>query len=267
MQYQHLLEEFVASAKETMGAALTGVYLHGSLAMHCFNPDKSDIDLLLVIEKEISDAVKMEFMKHVLRLNGQGPAKGLELSVVRREVLNPFVYPTPFELHFSLRHQNWFLENPEDYVKCMKGVDKDLAAHVTMINQYGITLFGEPIGAVFAPVPKEAYVDSILLDVEHAKDDILDQPVYMTLNLCRVLAFLKDGLYLSKREGGKWGLRHLPGFFRPQILQAVECYGTSQNTRPESELAEQFADRMLEWIEEAKQQTERVPDENENGSC
>lgn len=267
MQYQHLLEAFVAITRETMGEALTGVYLHGSLAMHCFNPDKSDIDLLLVIEKEISDAVKMEFMKHVLQLNGQGPAKGLELSVVRREFLNPFAYPTPFELHFSLQHQNWFLENPEDYVKGMKGVDKDLAAHVTMINQYGITLFGEPIGAVFAPVPKEAYVDSILLDVERAKENILDQPVYMTLNLCRVLAFLKDGLYLSKREGGKWGLRHLPECCRLLILQALECYGTRQTMRPETGTAEQFADRMLEWIEDAKQQMERVSDENESGGC
>lgn len=61
----------------------------------------------------------------------------------------------------------------------------------------------------FDPVPKQCYIDSICSDVEHAAADILEQPVYITLNLCRVLAYLKDGLCLSKKEGGEWGLAHL----------------------------------------------------------
>ena len=33
---------------------MVGVYLHGSLAMGCFNPDRSDIDLLVVTHKALS---------------------------------------------------------------------------------------------------------------------------------------------------------------------------------------------------------------------
>jgi streptomycin 3"-adenylyltransferase len=38
--------------------------------------------------------------------------------------------------------------------------------------------------------------------------------MYLILNLARVLAFMKDGLVLSKREGGEWGLKNLPEKYR-----------------------------------------------------
>jgi len=33
--------------------------------------------------------------------------------------------------------------------------------------------------------------------------------MYITLNLARVLAYQKDHLILSKKEGGEWGLANL----------------------------------------------------------
>lgn len=62
----YTLNDFVAAAKEIIGEQLTGIYLHGSLAMGCFNPDKSDIDLIMVIEEGISDEQKMKFMERVV---------------------------------------------------------------------------------------------------------------------------------------------------------------------------------------------------------
>ena len=55
-------------------------------------------------------------MQELVVLNAQAPAKGIEMSIVRRKFCAPFVYPTPFELHFSAMHLNWFRENPGDYV-------------------------------------------------------------------------------------------------------------------------------------------------------
>ena len=161
MLYQSVIDDFVAAAKEIIGEKLTGVYLHGSLAMGCFNPEKSDIDLIIIIEESISDEQKMAFMDRVVALNQQAPAKGLEMSIVLRRYCSPFVYPTPFELHFSPTHLQWFSDAPQDYVENMKGDDKDLAAHFTIIRKYGITLYGEQIANVFAEVPRQNYIDSI----------------------------------------------------------------------------------------------------------
>ena len=250
LNYRNILDKIVEQCKEVFGTELIGVYLHGSMAMGCFNPDKSDIDLMIIIEENISDAQKLEFMKGIVELNGQAPAKGLELSIVKKKYCNPFRYPTPFELHFSPAHLRWFQDAPQDYIKNMKGEDKDLAAHFTIIYKYGVVLYGEAIENIFAPVPREDYIDSIYADVENAEQDIMEEPVYMTLNLCRVLAFLKDGLCLSKEEGGKWGIKSLPMKYQPVILRALECYTTDQDMELDEETAHLFAREMTNLVKQ-----------------
>lgn len=271
MYYQELLDDFVGMCGEIIGKdQLTGVYLHGSMAMGCFNPEKSDIDLIVVIEGEISDARKMKFMEQVVRLNERAPAKGLELSIVRRKYCRPFVYPTPYELHFSPAHLQWFRERPEDYVRNMKGEDKDLAAHFTIINRYGLALYGEAIPAVFGEVPKKDYADSIWYDVENAGADIDGNSVYVILNLCRTAAFMREGLCLSKAEGGQWGLENISWKYRELILEALASYRAEMSegtgggykgscetgiidsltgaSRTDRELARRFAEDMLREI-------------------
>lgn len=250
MPYQDILDEIVSKSREILEAKLTGVYLHGSMATGCFHPDKSDIDLIIVIEDDISDAQKIMLMKHLVDLNRQAPSKGLEISVVKREYCNPFAYPTPFELHFSPMHLQWFNDDPQDYVAKMKGEDIDLAAHFTIIRKYGIVLWGEKIECVFAPVPRQNYIDSICADIENAAEDILEQPIYITLNLCRVLAFVREGLYLSKEEGGKWGMEHLPLEHRSMIAEALDCYASDKTMEVEKKNLVDFAKVVMQLIED-----------------
>lgn len=55
MLYQGILDEIVGQSKQIFGEELTGIYLHGSMVKGCFNPDKSDIDLIAVIRYCITD--------------------------------------------------------------------------------------------------------------------------------------------------------------------------------------------------------------------
>ncbi|MDD6156298.1 MAG: nucleotidyltransferase domain-containing protein [Lachnospiraceae bacterium] len=52
--YREVTEEFVIQSRKILGDNLTGVYLHGSAAMGCFNPEESDIDLLVVVKDALS---------------------------------------------------------------------------------------------------------------------------------------------------------------------------------------------------------------------
>jgi len=219
MPYQNLINEFVNITKEIIGSHLTGIYLHGSLAMGCFHPKKSDIDFIVVIEDNISDEQKMRFMEHVVRLNYQAPPKGLEVSIVKREYCNPFVYPTPYELHFSPAHLQLFRNNPQDYIANMKGVDIDLAAHFSIINHYGIVLCGEETDTVFADVPAQDYIDSICADIENAEEDIIRQPIYDSQSV--------QGVGISKRravplESGGWEMGDRKAGFR-RFLSYFRC--------------------------------------------
>lgn len=252
MDYGGLLFRFTEMCRQVMGEKLTGVYLHGSAAMGCFHPGSSDLDLIVVVDATLSDAVKIKFMERVVELNEEAPEKGLELSVVKREFCYTFVYPTPFEVHFSAMHLDWFLRDPEDYVVRMRGTDKDLAAHFTILRKYGKVLWGAGIEEIFGEVPRQYYIDSIWYDVESAAEDILADPVYVTLNLCRVHAYLQEGLILSKKDGGEWGIASLPGKYRTHIRSALQSYGTGERMISDPKTAKEFADHMLTQIRENK---------------
>ena len=215
---------FTEESKRILGDNLVGVYLHGSAVMGCFNPGKSDVDLLVVVKEEPTDTVKRAFMDMVVSLNETGPAKGIEMSIVERSVCKPFVYPTPFVLHFSKMHLDRYRNDPEDYIAKMKGTDRDLAAHITVIRARGVCLCGAPIDEVFGEVPKQDYMDSLWYDIADAEDDIAEDTMYLTLNLARVLAFLQDGSVLSKKEGGEWGLKNLPEKYHGLLREALSEY-------------------------------------------
>lgn len=245
----NLLNEFIASCQTILGDNLTGIYLHGSAVMGCFNIRKSDVDLLVVVKDEVAKNHKRKFMDMVVALNERAPEKGIEMSIVKEAVCNPFVYPTPFELHFSIAHLNWYRSNPGDYVEKMKGTDKDLAAHFTIIYHRGKTLFGKEIKEVFSKVSGEAYMDSIWSDIAEAKEEIIENPMYMTLNLCRVLAYKRDGLILSKQEGGEWAVKCLKKpEYKALVTAALKEYQTGETMDVNNSVAIGFAEHMLEQI-------------------
>ncbi|MDE5590391.1 MAG: DUF4111 domain-containing protein [Acetatifactor sp.] len=244
----NITKKFVEQSQSILEDNLVGVYLHGSAAMGCFNSQKSDIDLLVVVNGDIADEIKRRYMDMVVELNAYAPKKGIEMSIVRKDVCRPFIYPTPFELHFSNTHLEWYQTNPSDYIDKMNGTDKDLAAHFTIIYHRGRCLCGREIKDVFEEVSREFYFDSIWCDIEDAEKEIMENPTYMILNLCRVLAYKEDELILSKQEGGKWGLENVPEIYHPLILQALNEYSFDEAIKTDRDRACEYAAYMINRI-------------------
>lgn len=252
MEIQKLLDSFVIQSENILKDNLTGIYLHGSIAMGCFNGQKSDIDLIVVVQRELSNAIKRQYMDKIVELNDQAPGKGLELSVVRESACNPVIYPTPYELHFSAIHLNRYASDPEEYIEKMKGMDKDLAAHFKIIRHRGKTIYGRNVSSVFSEVSDQNYMDSVWSDVEKAEEGINGNPTYVILNLCRVLAYASEKLILSKREGGEWALRRIPSQgFKRIIAAAIEDYRGGRVIKTDSPAAVEFAETMLREIRDS----------------
>jgi predicted nucleotidyltransferase len=230
---------------------LVGIYLHGSLAMGCFNSNKSDIDLLVLSKNKLTTGEKKEIAKQVLLFHDELPSgNGIELSIVLESFVEDFVYPTPFEFHFSDFHRERYKAD-ENYI-CEGLEDPDLAAHITVTYHRGITIHGRSIRTVFKPIESKYYVRSILSDIEGASQDIVDSPVYFTLNLCRVLFFLREGVVSSKKEGGEWGLKVLPHTFHQVISQCLDEYaGLRKKLDLENEQLVGFSNFMLEQIKQS----------------
>ena len=245
-------DAIVLNSKEILCDNLTGIYLHGSAVMGCYNEQKSDIDLLVVINGAMDITDKVRYTLMVTVLNSLAPKKGLELSVVLKSLCKPYIYPTPFELHFSNMHLEWYKRDPYDYAKRMNGTDKDLAAHMKIIYHRGLCLYGEKIHDVFEDVGDIYYFDSIWHDIANAQKDILSSPVYTTLNLCRVLAFKREKLILSKQEGGKWALVNVPKTYSKLIKAALDDYASNCTMEIDETRARDFAKYMIAAIKSNK---------------
>lgn len=242
-----LLHEITAGCKRILGDNLTGVYAHGSLAFGCFTWATGDIDFLIVVQRKMTQKEKTQLIAFLLKAEEKAPAKGLEMSVMLLQHCRNFTHPAPYELHYSKFHRAAYEKDLAGHCQKLQGADPDLAAHVTVISAVGLALYGSPIKAVFGPVTRRDYLGSILGDVENACEDVRENPVYITLNLCRVLCYLQEGRVLSKRDGGDWGMAHLPACYR-ELLSAVLMHYAGEQAKIDRRLAQEFAQYALKQI-------------------
>lgn len=221
-QVQTLCEQVQAA----LGQTLVGVYLHGSLALGCFNVELSDLDLLFVNRQRMSVETKRQLMQLFLQ-NSQAPCP-LELSVLVFSDIHPFQHPLPFDLHYS---EYWRQKVQEEIANeawkrwnDATRSDPDLAAHLTVARHRGLTLFGQPAASVLPPVPSQDYLSSLVADYLDARAVRARKPMYFILNACRIHAYLTRQRICSKDEGGVYGLEVLPAPFHPLLQRALDIY-------------------------------------------
>ncbi|WIV20329.1 DUF4111 domain-containing protein [Paenibacillus polygoni] len=243
------LDGIVHLFQEELQDSLTGIYLHGSMAMGCFHPDHSDIDILVVVTSKQSRDTYKRIAAGLIRMEEKlHLTKGIELSVVLKKYTDEFVYPTPFEFHYSLAHQEKYKSDP-DYL-CGGYEDTDLAAHFVVTYHRGIVLYGEPIKEVFSAIDRSYFIASIQSDVKDAPEGITENPVYFVLNLCRVLFFLKEEIVSSKKEGGEWAAEVVPMKYAAIIHDCLAAYQGKEDTfKQDDQLLLEFASYMLDEID------------------
>ena len=235
--------------KGTLAGNLAAVTLHGSLAMNCFNPRRSDIDLLAVCDSALS--LPQQRQLALLMLKGSRKPYPIEISILVKGAFEPWKYPTPFEFHYSeqwrLAFNQSILEGGTPWNRGEER-DYDLAAHIAVARRRGVSLLGPDPADIYPVIPEEDYLDSIFRDVNDALYGLslkTSQPVYAILNTCRVYAYLRTGQIYSKAEGGEWALHGLPARYHPLILQAQKYYrGDSEDHNFSSESLQEFISFM-----------------------
>ncbi|MGC4943970.1 aminoglycoside adenylyltransferase domain-containing protein [Kribbella sp. DT2] len=220
------LRRYVEEALAATGLETTGVYVHGSLAMGCFYRAKSDVDLLVVVPATLTTAEREYAARQLAERSKTRPMLGdLELSVLTER--QAAAGTREYEVHYSA----YWSENILAGQYAGPGTDADLAAHVSVVRRRGVVVSGQPAAEVFAEVPYAEYLEAIETDLEDV--DLVADPYYGVLNACRVLMVRESPQVVSKEEGGEWGIRSLPEEHRPVIEQALRCYRSARQVRPE----------------------------------
>lgn len=203
--------------RRVLGDALVGAYLHGSFALGCGNPNRSDLDVLVVTRRALATDERAAFAELPAgSYDEPGWPRPLELSSLTLEQLRPWRHPTPYDLHLATPR----IVGP--------GEDPDLAAHVTVTRRAGIALAGPPPLELFPQVPRSHYEDALLRDFDASW--WLADPQHMRyaiLSLPRIWATLAEPDVLHTKEtAAVWALERVPADVRRPLELALESYRT-----------------------------------------
>jgi streptomycin 3"-adenylyltransferase len=241
---REFLIETLSRVQSILKEDLVGVYLYGSLAMGCFNPKSSDIDLILVVRKRPLKGQRKEVIEYLKEVCSK--SRRIELSIIRENILRNPRYPIMVDLHFE--HWGEIFENEKD---------KEILSNLYTARKRGFCVWGKPISNVFSEIPPEYHLRSVVDDLSCTRKYLHENPervgydpvVYWVLGSCRILAFIREEKVLSKLEGGQWGLANLPEKYHDLIEQATYRYqGKKKKQILNHTKLEDFADYMTKII-------------------
>ena len=228
--------------KRHLGDNLTGVYLHGSIALNAFHPNSGDIDILVVVRDSLEVVTKLEIAGDIIEID-RSP-RPLEMSAVKQIDAKNWKTPGNCVFHYSDFWTEKYLErfrNPdtEVYVADHEFPDADVTGYIKLLKQCGIVLYGEEIQEVFADVSDEDFWSAISADIEDYDFHDYDAR-YLTSNvliLGRILSFKKEKRILSKYEGGLWMINNVPEDLKylPELAMKVWFEG-EEHMLPEADL-------------------------------
>jgi streptomycin 3"-adenylyltransferase len=223
------VSRLAAGLGDALATDLLGVYVHGSLAMGCFNPTRSDVDVLAVTHRLMRPDERQAVARLLLDVSRQ--PYPVEISILALEHLHPWRHPAAYDFHYSEGWRAAMADALESGAwrgwKPSLAGDPDLAAHITVTRARGMQLSGPDIADVFPDVPRADYLASLaadVLDERFGLSDTMPSPVYSILNACRTLAYLWTGAILSKAEGGAWALVELPAEHHAVVAAALAAY-------------------------------------------
>ena len=206
-----LAQEIAYSCAELFGDRLVAVILHGSLVLGDYSPASSDVDLLAIVERSLTDDELAALVELVLARRGE--AAGIDLRVVTRAVAGKPTESPAMELYVGVHNDH----EPEQ-LRRIDG-ERDLVAELSMVRADGRSLVGPDPTAVVAAMPVEwviAYGDQVLERWQQLTDDA-EHAALMVLTACRIWRFAVEGVHCSKTEAARWALLQDP------VLPAVEA--------------------------------------------
>lgn len=245
---ENKLDEIVFILEDILASNLVGIYLHGSLAMKCFNEDASDIDILVVVKDKMTLGKKKSLIDSLIEVERRLPTNDIEMSVILESDIKLGNHPVFFNLHYSKMHRGRYLEKSE---LCQDGYDPDLTCHLAMIQAWGVRLSGKPIEHLGIHIRESDFLDSVMRDIDYAPSDLIESPEYVILNLCRTLKYLYDGSHCSKLEGGQWAIKRYGEDYDHLIYEVIKKYrGQAYDLSPYAEKIHSLAQALLGRIRE-----------------
>lgn len=228
------VQTLLSEVQKRLGENIQGIYLNGSLAAGGFNPERSDINILVVLTDELTGTAKRELITLLLRTSRM--PSPLEVYFVAASAIHPFQQAVAVQLFYDEkereRYQREIHKDDAQYWANSTLQTSDLTIYLTTLQHYGISLAGKRIVEEIPSVPAEIFRTSLLTAMQRTREQRLQDPITFILNACQTSAYLQTGKVLSKSEASDWGLLNLPREYQPLIEQAQATYRGGKLKRP-----------------------------------
>lgn len=230
---------------------LVGVYLHGSGVLGDFSRERSDVDILAVVEHSLSDGDKRAVAKQLSSASLPSPVGELEFHIVERRVLTNTPDAPPFELHIATNRSG----APDRVVDGRgRGGDPDLVMHFAVLSEHGHALVGPPASEIFPQIGREKLVQAFAGELQWASEHA--SPSYQVLNAARAWRFLEENVLCSKLEGAEWVRQRVAD--AATIDAAIEHRKGQSATQPDATKARAMLEDVLRRFDElAKAEPDR----------
>ncbi|HMF56705.1 MAG TPA: aminoglycoside adenylyltransferase domain-containing protein [Pyrinomonadaceae bacterium] len=237
-QVSDLLDDLATNLPVILGRNMVGIYLYGSLTQAAFNSKRSDVDCIVVTERDMSKAQFKKlgtWLAHAAESNPWATRLQI-LFLIKTEVLTMNSKACLYQ--FGLLKRSGSDGNPIIWMNVLKS---------------GVVLHG-PSPESFVPlITPEILFQALEREVNYLREEISQKPesdwrdvpsyrAYSVLTLCRILYSFRKGAIVSKRRAATWAIKNLPKEWRELILQALETYDANHSIDISLSLIEQFID-------------------------
>ena len=217
-QVSALLEDLTAHLPILLGRNLVGVYVYGSLTQRAFNPKRSDIDCIVVTNRDLSDAQFRKLDSWLAGVGDSNPwAARLQITfLIRNEVLTVNARGCLYQ--FGRLKRSGSDGNPIVWMNVLKS---------------GLVLAGPPPASFVPAITPEILFQALVREVGYLREEICEKPTsewrnvpsyraYAVLTLCRILYSFRKGTIVSKQTAARWAIKHLPEW-NEIIKQALDA--------------------------------------------
>lgn len=204
----HVLDRLVKGVTGILGEKLIGVYLYGSLVSGGFDPEISDLDLVVVMTEALDDErfCGLHNLHQEVVLDRPEWEDRLELAYVSRSALNTFRYKTSSIGIISPGEPFHIIDAGGDWVISWY-----------MLRETGVPLSGPRIHSLINPIEETEYLQGVKEHIEAyrgAVNTVVSKSMlsYIVLTTVRGLYTLTMSKPTSKNQAAQWAASEFPAW-------------------------------------------------------
>lgn len=236
----------INAMQEILGRSLLAVFLHGSATTTGLRPE-SDIDLLAMIDRPMSERERKALLTDLLHLSARLPGaaddpRRLEVMVIIAAPRKRHDYPAQAEFIYG----EWLRNEYEGGSLPMPGRSAENTLILAQTGRNAVALFGEDAARYLPRIAAEdirkALEDAIppLLDWLHGDER------NVLLTLARMWWTARTGEFASKDEAAAWAASQMPERERQLLELARRAY--LGQTKDEWDIRQDAARRTAEYL-------------------